>query len=47
MFFFVHNGSWRILTGQISDFMQKKISDVQGGILNMSPGIVVFRATWC
>lgn len=46
-FFSVHNGGWRILTGQISDFMQKKISDVRRRILNPSPGIVVFRATWC
>lgn len=43
----MHNGGWRILTWQISDFMQKKISDVQRRILNTSPGIVVFRATWC
>lgn len=42
----MYNGSWRILTGQISDFMQKKISDVQRRILNASPGIVVLRATW-
>lgn len=43
----MHNGGWRILTWQISDFMQKKISDVRRRILNTSPGIVVFRATWC
>lgn len=46
-FFSVHNGGWRILTGQISDFMQKKISDVQRRILNTSSSIVVFRATCC
>lgn len=46
-FIFLHNGGWRILTEQISDFMQKKISDVRRGILNMSPGIVVFRVTRC
>lgn len=46
-FFSVHNGGWRILTGQISDFMQKKISDVRRRILNTSPGGVVLRATWC
>lgn len=46
-FFSVHNGGWRILTGQISDFMQKKISDVQRRILNTSSGIVVFQATCC
>lgn len=33
--------------GQISDFMQKKISDVQKGILNTSPGIVVFCVMRC
>lgn len=38
---------WRILRGQISDFMQKKISDVERRISNTSAAIVVFRATRC
>lgn len=38
---------WRILRGQISDFMQKKISYVERRISNTSAAIVVFRATWC
>lgn len=42
--FFLRNGGWRILTGQISDFMQRKISDVERRrrSSNTSPGVVVF-----